>query len=40
MNEEMVQIIADKEIEGDDSFFWEELLADDEKDWSEEYLGV
>lgn len=25
---------------GDDSFFWEELLADDDKDWSKEFLGI
>ncbi len=35
-----ILIIGKGEEKDDDSFFWEELLSDDEKDWCAEYLGV
>lgn len=40
--EETIKILGGKESSSgsDDSFFWEELLADDDKDWSKEYLGI
>jgi hypothetical protein len=37
-----IPIISAKGSAGgnDDTFFWEELLADDNKDFTEEYLGI
>jgi hypothetical protein len=40
MNDEEITLIGGKDSVGDDSFFWEELLADDDKDWSKEFLGI
>jgi hypothetical protein len=33
-------LIIGKGEDDDDSFFWEELLSNDEKDWRKEYLGL
>lgn len=39
--EELVPVIVKEgSPAGDDTFFWEELLADDKKDFQEEYLGL
>jgi hypothetical protein len=37
-----MHIVANSGVEdkGDDKYFWEELLADDDKNWQDEYLGM
>lgn len=39
MSDNLMPIVTEKEEDGDDSYFWEELLSEDGKDFLEEYLG-